>query len=101
MLSQAFLLYSIDLLIFCSWSKKRKRWYLLASVAQVNKPCAQNSHWCANAGFARNPSGKNVNRPLRSGHQGHQEEFFPSAGKMRQAKGFTPDGEVSLASPVS
>jgi hypothetical protein len=48
-----------------------------------------------NAGHARNPSGKNVNRPLRSRREGHQEEFFPSAGKMRQAKGFTPDGEVT------
>jgi hypothetical protein len=54
-----------------------------------------------NTGFARNPSGKNVNRPLRSRPEGHQEEFFPSAGKMLQAKGFTPDGEVSLALPAS
>jgi hypothetical protein len=53
-----------------------------------------------NAGFARNPSEKNVNRPLRSRPEGNQEEFFPSAGKMRQAKGFTPDGEVTSPPPT-
>jgi len=39
-----------------------------------------------NTGFARNPSGKNVNRPLRSRPEGHQEEFFPSAGKAGGSK---------------
>jgi hypothetical protein len=47
------------------------------------------------AGFNRNSSRKNLNRPLLSRHGGRQEEFLPSAGKMRQTKGFTPDGEVT------
>jgi hypothetical protein len=40
----------------------------------------------SNIGFARNPSRKNVNRPLRLRHEGHQEDFFPSAGKDAAGK---------------